>query len=224
HARTGHGGRRAALRRQRPGRHDRPGEDRARRARQEPGRHGRGGHGADDPRGGGRPPAAPPAPPPGPRGPPARPARPRPPRRPRPRSPPRPRRRPEPPAMAHQHSPAFLKLVEDAKSRVREFTLDEFLGRLQAGERYILLDVREDNEWAGGHIPGAHHMGRGVLERDIEKAIPEKEAPIVLYCGGGFRSALSADNLRKMGYTNVFSLGGGWRGWNERGLPTETGT
>ncbi len=122
--------------------------------------------------------------------------------------------------MAHTHSPAFLKLVEDAKRRVKAFTIDEFLSRLQAGERYVLLDVREDSEWAQGHLPGAHHLGRGVLERDIEQAVPEKDAPLVLYCGGGFRSALSADNLAKMGYTNVTSLDGGWRGWNERGLPT----
>jgi len=124
----------------------------------------------------------------------------------------------------HPHSPGFLKLVEDAKTRVRQFTIDEFLGRLQAGERYIVIDVREDNEWANGHIPGAHHIGRGVLEREVERALPEKDAPIVLYCGGGFRSALAADNLQKMGYTNVISLDGGWRGWNERGLPTEPGT
>ena len=117
-------------------------------------------------------------------------------------------------------SPEFLRLVNDARSRVRELTIDEFVGRLQAGERYILLDVREDSEWANGHIPSAHHIGRGILEREIERAIPEYEAPIVLYSGGGNRSALAADNLQKMGYVNVFSLDGGWRGWNERGLPT----
>ena len=117
-------------------------------------------------------------------------------------------------------SPEFLRLVNDARSRVRELTIDEFVGRLQAGERYILLDVREDSEWANGHIPSAHHISRGILEREIERAIPEYEAPIVLYSGGGNRSALAADNLQKMGYMNVFSLDGGWRGWNERGLPT----
>ena len=122
--------------------------------------------------------------------------------------------------MVHSHSPGFLKLVQDAKSRVKQFSIDEFLARLQAGERYILVDVREDAEWAGGHIPSAHHMGRGVIEREIERAIPEKDAPIVLYCGGDFRSALAADNLQRMGYANVFSLDGGWRGWAERGLPT----
>ena len=117
-------------------------------------------------------------------------------------------------------SPEFLRLVNDARSRVRELTIDEFVGRLQAGERYILVDVREDSEWANGHIPSAHHIGRGILEREIERAIPEYEAAIVLYSGGGNRSALAADNLQKMGYVNVFSLDGGWRGWNERGLPT----
>src|SRR5438552_14195926 len=101
--------------------------------------------------------------------------------------------------MAHAHSAGFLKLVQHAKTRVQQFSIDEFLERLQAGERYILLDVREDSEWAKGHLPGAHHMGKGVIERDIEQAIPDKDTPIVLYCGGGFRSALSADNLQRMG-------------------------
>ena len=122
--------------------------------------------------------------------------------------------------MAHVHSAGFLAIVQDAKSRVHEFGIDEFLKRLQAGERYVILDVREDNEWASGHVPGAHHVGRGVIERDIEQLLPEMDTPIVLYCGGGFRSALAADNLQKMGYTNVTSLDGGWRGWTERGLPT----
>ncbi len=124
--------------------------------------------------------------------------------------------------MAHTHSPGFLKLVQDAKSRVKQFSIDEFLAKLQAGERFILLDVREDSEWAEGHLPSAHHMGKGVIERDIEQAIPEKDTPIVLYCGGGFRSALTADNLQRMGYSDVTSLDGGWRGWNERGLPVVT--
>lgn len=124
--------------------------------------------------------------------------------------------------MAHQHSPGFLKLVADAKSRVKQFSIDEFLARLQAGERYILLDVREESEWAAGHLPSAHHIGKGVIEREIERAIPDPDTPIVLYCGGGFRSAISADNLQRMGYTNVASLDGGWRGWIERGLPTVT--
>ena len=124
------------------------------------------------------------------------------------------------------HSPEFQKLVDDAKSRTRQFTLDEFVSRLQAGERYILLDVREDAEWVNGHIPSAHHISRGVLEREIERAIPEKNAPIVLYCDDDFRSALVADNLQKMGYANVVSLDGGLRGWTAKGLPTvkpETG-
>ncbi len=118
-----------------------------------------------------------------------------------------------------EHSPEFLKLVVDAKRRVPEFTIDEFCKRLEAGERYILLDTREDREWDRGHLPGAHHMSRGTIERDIEKQVPDKDAPLVLYCGGGFRSALAADNLQKMGYTHVISLDGGWKGWIERGLP-----
>ncbi|MEQ1832244.1 MAG: rhodanese-like domain-containing protein [Candidatus Eisenbacteria bacterium] len=122
--------------------------------------------------------------------------------------------------MAHVHSAGFLAIVQDAKSRVREFSIEDFLARLQAGERYVILDVREDNEWTNGHLPSAHHLGRGVIERDIEQLLPEKDTPIVLYCGGGFRSALAADNLQKMGYSNVTSLDGGWRGWTERGLPT----
>ena len=123
--------------------------------------------------------------------------------------------------MAHAHSEGFLAIVKDAKSRVSEMTIEEFLERLERGERYVLLDTREDLEWAKGHLPGAHHMSKGVIERDIESAIPDKDAPIVLYCGGGFRSALAADNLQRMGYRNVISLDGGWRGWNERGLPIE---
>ena len=121
--------------------------------------------------------------------------------------------------MSHAHSPGFVALVEDAKSRVRQFTIEEFCERLQQGERYILIDTREDREWDAGHLPGAHRLSRGILEREIESAIPQKDAPIVLYCGGGYRSALSADNLQRMGYTNVVSLDGGWRGWNARGLP-----
>ncbi len=124
--------------------------------------------------------------------------------------------------MAHTHSQGFLQLVQDAKARVKQFSIDQFLAKLQAGERFVLLDVREDSEWASGHLPSAHHMGKGIIERDIEQALPEKDTSIVLYCGGGFRSALTADNLQKMGYTNVTSLDGGWRGWTERGLPTVT--
>ncbi len=118
-----------------------------------------------------------------------------------------------------KHSAGFLALVNDAKSRVRQFGIAEYHERLEKGERWVLVDVREDREWAEGHLPGAVHLGRGILERDIERTIPEKDTPIVLQCGGGFRSALSADNLQKMGYTNVVSLDGGFRGWIEAGLP-----
>ena len=120
-----------------------------------------------------------------------------------------------------QHSPQFLKLVNDAKTRVKETNVDDVKRRMAAGEKFLLVDVREDNEWAKGRLPGAVHMGRGVIERDIEKVVPETAAKLILYCGGGFRSALVADNLQKMGYTNVESMDGGWRGWNEAGLPTE---
>jgi rhodanese-related sulfurtransferase len=117
------------------------------------------------------------------------------------------------------HPEGFLKLVKDAKSRVKEEDFRETKKKLDAGEKITIVDVREDNEWARGHIPGAIHLGKGVIERDIEKAIPNKETPIVLYCGGGFRSALAADNLQKMGYRNVISMDGGWRGWTESGFP-----
>jgi rhodanese-related sulfurtransferase len=120
-----------------------------------------------------------------------------------------------------QHSPQFLKLVNDAKTRIKETNVADVKRRMAAGEKFLLVDVREDNEWAKGRLPGAVHMGRGVIERDIEKVVPETAAKLILYCGGGFRSALVADNLQKMGYTNVESMDGGWRGWNEAGLPTE---
>jgi rhodanese-related sulfurtransferase len=118
-----------------------------------------------------------------------------------------------------QHSEGFLKLVQDAKSRVKQIDYREIKKRLDAGEKFILVDTREDLEWAKGHLPGAIHLGKGVIERDIEKTIPDHNAPVVLYCGGGFRSALAADNLQKMGYTNVISMDGGWRGWTESGYP-----
>lgn len=118
------------------------------------------------------------------------------------------------------HSPQFLKLVQDAKQRVKETNVPHVKKRIDAGERLILVDVREDNEWAQGHLPGAVHMGKGVIERDIEKQVPDVHTKLILYCGGGFRSALVADNLQKMGYTNVESMDGGWRGWTEAGLPT----
>jgi rhodanese-related sulfurtransferase len=120
-----------------------------------------------------------------------------------------------------QHSPQFLKLVNDAKTRVKETNVAEVNWRLGSGEKFLLVDVREDHEWANGHLPGAVHMGRGIIERDIETRLPDTGAKLILYCGGGFRSALVADNLQKMGYTNVESMDGGWRGWNEAGLPTE---
>ncbi|MGB7080581.1 MAG: rhodanese-like domain-containing protein, partial [Candidatus Acidiferrales bacterium] len=112
-----------------------------------------------------------------------------------------------------------LAIVNDAKTRVKELDFREVKNRLDAGEKFTLVDVREDNEWARGHIPNAIHLGKGVIERDIEQTIPDKNAPLVLYCGGGFRSALAADNLQKMGYKNVISMDGGWRGWTEAGFP-----
>jgi len=122
-----------------------------------------------------------------------------------------------------QHSPQFLRLVNDAKTRVKETNVAEVRRRMDSGETFLLVDVREDNEWAKGHLPGAVHMGRGVIERDVETSVPETATKMILYCGGGFRSALVADNLQKMGYTNVESMDGGWRGWNAAGLPTEKG-
>ena len=120
-----------------------------------------------------------------------------------------------------KHSPEFLKLVEDARTRIREVTIDDVIGRQQRGEQFEFVDVREDNEWSAGRAAGARHLGRGVIERDIEAAIPDRHREIVLYCGGGFRSALTADNLQKMGYRRVFSMAGGMRAWRERGLPEE---
>lgn len=127
--------------------------------------------------------------------------------------------------MAHDphHAPGFLALVRDAKSRTRQIGIDEYLARAQRGEPAVLVDTREDNEWDRGHLPGAIHLSKGIIERDIETTVPDKGAPIVCYCGGGFRSALVCDNLQKMGYTNVISMDGGFRGWAARGLPIETG-
>ena len=122
--------------------------------------------------------------------------------------------------MAHAHSPEFLKIVNDSKKRIKEIDFRDIKKSLDAGEKFILVDTREDNEWQRGHIPNAIHLGKGIIERDIEAAIPDKSAPLVLYCGGGFRSALAADNLQKMGYKNVVSMDGGWRGWTEAGFPT----
>ena len=120
-----------------------------------------------------------------------------------------------------KHASGFLAIVNDAKTRVKEMDFREVKRRIDAGEKLTLVDVREDNEWARGHLPGAVHLGKGVIERDIEQAVPDQSAPLVLYCGGGFRSALAADNLQKMGYTNVISMDGGWRAWVEAGYPTE---
>jgi rhodanese-related sulfurtransferase len=125
--------------------------------------------------------------------------------------------------MAKQHSPAFLKLVQDAKTRIKECTVADVKRRLDAGERFLLVDVREESEWAAGHAAGAVHMSKGTIERDVETKVPDKATPIVLYCGGGFRSALVADNLQKMGFTNVISMDGGWRGWTGAGMPVERG-
>jgi rhodanese-related sulfurtransferase len=124
---------------------------------------------------------------------------------------------------APHHSPGFLKLVQDSKTRVCEVTVDDVKARLDRGERFHLVDVREDSEWAKDHLPGAIHLGKGVIERDVEQRLPDRGVEIVLYCGGGFRSALAADALQKMGYTNVFSMDGGVRGWREKGYPFTTG-
>ena len=121
-----------------------------------------------------------------------------------------------------KHSPEFLKIVDDAKSRVREVNVNEARRKLESGKAK-LIDVREESEWEAGHARGAQHLGKGVIERDIEERVPDKKAELILYCGGGFRSALSADNLQKMGYTNVSSMAGGWRAWQEGGGPVEKG-
>jgi rhodanese-related sulfurtransferase len=119
--------------------------------------------------------------------------------------------------MAPQHSPRFLRIVNDARQRIRETGVDDIKARLDEGEKFLLVDVREESEYAKDHLTGAIHMGKGVIERDIEARVPELDTPIVLYCGGGFRSALAADNLQRMGYTNVLSMDGGIRSWREKG-------
>ena len=119
------------------------------------------------------------------------------------------------------HNPGFLKLVNEAKARVKETDMAGYKKMLADGSKPVLIDVREDNEWAAGHAAGAIHLGKGVIERDIETKIPEKGAKLVLYCGGGFRSALAADALQQMGYTDVISLDGGWRAIQQSGLPIE---
>jgi len=121
------------------------------------------------------------------------------------------------------HAPKFLAIVNDAKKRVKETNVADVKRRMDAGEKFVLVDVREESEWAAGHLPGAIHLGRGVIERDIEQRVPDTGTKMILYCGGGFRSALSADNLQKMGYTNVESMDGGWKGWTGAGLPTQKG-
>ena len=122
------------------------------------------------------------------------------------------------------HSSGFLNLVQDAKKRVRETTPETVRRRQETGERFHLVDVREDMEWERGHALGAIHIGKGIIERDIERAIPDRGEEIILYCGGGFRSALAADTLAKMGYTNVVSMDGGWKRWRELGYPVESGS
>ena len=122
-----------------------------------------------------------------------------------------------------KHAPGFLKLVQDAKTRVKECTVADVKNRLDGHDRFTLVDVREESEFAAGHLPGAVHIGKGVIERDIEAAVPDTGTEIVLYCGGGYRSALAADNLQKMGYTNVISMDGGVRGWRDKGYPLVSG-
>jgi rhodanese-related sulfurtransferase len=120
--------------------------------------------------------------------------------------------------MAHQHSPRFLKIVEDTRKRIREVSIDEVKAKLDRMEKFLLIDVREESEYAADHLPGAVHLGKGIIERDVEARVPDQDTPMVLYCGGGFRSALAADNLQKMGYTQVLSMDGGIRGWREKGF------
>lgn len=120
-----------------------------------------------------------------------------------------------------KHSPEFLKLVNQAKAKIRELTVEDVRKKIERGDKFHFIDVREDGEWASGHARGAVHIGKGVIERDIEVKIPEKEAEIVLYCGGGYRSALAADVLQRMGYRNVYSMDGGIKAWREKGYPED---
>jgi rhodanese-related sulfurtransferase len=120
-----------------------------------------------------------------------------------------------------KHNPGFLKLVDDAKSRVRQIDIEEFKRMRERGDEFALVDTREESEWNASHAAGATHLSKGIIERDIEARIPDHDATIVLYCGGGFRSALAADNLQKMGYRNAISLDGGWRAYKESGLPVD---
>ncbi|MEP6569049.1 MAG: rhodanese-like domain-containing protein [Acidobacteriota bacterium] len=122
-----------------------------------------------------------------------------------------------------KHSEGFLKLVNDAKSRIREVTVAETRERITANNASRLIDVREDNEWDAARASGAEHLGKGIIERDIEAEVPDKATEVILYCGGGYRSALAADVLQQMGYTNVFSMAGGWKAWKDSGAPITTG-
>jgi len=122
--------------------------------------------------------------------------------------------------MAKQHSPRFLAITAETKARIRECTVDELKARMDKQESLTLIDVREESEFSAGHIPGSLHVSKGVIERDIEGMVPDADQEILLYCGGGFRSALSADNLQKMGYRNVISVDGGWRAWTDANYPT----
>ena len=121
-----------------------------------------------------------------------------------------------------KHSEGFLKIVDDAKTRIKEVTVEQTRARLNANREALLVDVREDHEWTDSHAAGAIHLSKGIIERDIEGAIPNHDAEIILYCGGGYRSALAADALQQMGYTNVISMDGGWKRWKELGYPTES--
>ena len=125
--------------------------------------------------------------------------------------------------MAHNHPPRFLAIVNDTRSRIRETTVDEVKKRMDRGDKFALIDVREDREFDADHLPGAVHLGKGIIERDIEAKYPGLNTELVLYCGGGFRSAMAADNLQKMGYTNVISMDGGIREWREKAYPLEKG-
>jgi rhodanese-related sulfurtransferase len=125
--------------------------------------------------------------------------------------------------MGKQHSPGFLKVVAEAKAKVQECTVEDVVARQSAGEKFLLVDVREESEFAAGHAPGAVHLGKGVIERDIETKIPDATTPIVLYCGGGFRSALAAEVIQRMGYANVISMDGGYTAWRAKGQPVVSG-
>ncbi|HET6423979.1 MAG TPA: rhodanese-like domain-containing protein [Planctomycetaceae bacterium] len=124
--------------------------------------------------------------------------------------------------MAKQHGVRFERLVDSVRGNIRECQVADVRARMERGEQFLLFDVREDHEWAAGHIPNAKHLGKGIIERDIEATIPDVNTEFVLYCGGGYRSALAADALKKMGYTNVISMDGGFRGWKDAGYPVVT--